>query len=721
MSEEKKSNEINEAEGEVKNLNEQQSATADATDKVEDAARAKEAVKSDEPHQDTLADEAKAQEEQVEAKEEKTEAHAPTAEIEPAAAEETSTTKEETPDATQVNAAEAAESSEDARKDEPEAKPSETVTDATKDTTEQTEDSSEDDDHEDQDDDEELPDYETYSRERLAETIEDISHWDKFKKIDRVLAEILPLFEEMEAARRAEALEKFLKDGGDEDSFEYRHDELYERFDASFRLIRDKKSSFYKERAASKEQNLAKKQALLDQLRAMVDGEATTSIKPIKEIQEAWKAIGAVAPQHNKTLWANYNALLDRFYNNRHILFELKELDRKKNQQAKEELCAKAEELLKLDNLKDAIFKLNELHEEYKHIGPVPREVQEDLWQRFKAASDTIYVKRKEHLDELKEELKVNIPKKEALIEELKAFVNFEADQIGAWNKKTKEILAIQKQWEAIGGIPRENAKKINKAFWASFKTFFANKNKFFKGLEEVFEDNLKKKEVLIEKAHELKDAEDFDKTAEQMKQLQRDWKKIGPVPEKQSQSSYKKFKSACDHFFNRKRDHQGQAEMSYQANLKEKEAVIEQMLEEAKTENGTEAALMAFAEQFKSIGFVPKSAMKSIDVKFKKASEAYAKALGIPEDERETAQLKSEMIAIQKGGGHRGIEKKEAVMRKKINELEENIGLWRNNLTFFANSKTADKLKTEFDEKIVKAQEEVKQLKKQLKVLRSL
>ncbi len=719
MSEEKKSNETNEAEGEVKNINEQQSATADHTAKVEDVARAKEAVKSDESHQDTVADDAKAQDEQVEAKED---AYSTTAEIEPAAPVETSTRNEIIPDATQVNEAEKTEPIEDASNDEQEAKPSEPATDVAKDTTEQTEDSSEDDDHEDQDDDEELPDYETYSREQLAETIEDISHWDKFKKIDRILAEILPLFEEMEAARRAEAFEKFLKDGGDEDSFEYRHDELYERFDASHRLIRDKKSAFYRERAASKEKNLAKKQELLDSLRALVDGEeATTSIKPIKEIQEAWKSIGAVAPQYNKSLWANYNALLDRFYNNRHILFELKELDRKKNQEAKEVLCVKAEELLKWENLKDAILKLNELHEEYKHIGPVPREVQEELWQRFKTASDSIYTKHKEQLDEVKEELKVNIPKKEALIEELQAFVSFDADQIVAWNKKTKEILAIQKRWEAIGGIPRENAKKLNKTFWSSFKTFFANKNKFFKGLDVVFEENLKKKEVLIEKAHELKNAEDLDKTAEQMKQLQREWKKIGPVPEKQSQSSYKNFKSACDHFFNRKREQQGQAEKNYQDNLNEKEAVIAHMLQNLKEGKGSEEALMAFANQFKSIGFVPKNAIKSIDVEFRKALETYVSALEMSKEDRETLQMKVELVALQKGGGHRGIEKKEGGIRKKINELEDNISLWRNNLTFFANSKTADKLKTEFEEKIIKAQDEVKQLKKQLKVLRNL
>ncbi|MBO6762950.1 MAG: DUF349 domain-containing protein, partial [Roseivirga sp.] len=314
---------------------------------------------------------------------------------------------------------------------------------------------SEDEDEDEEDHEEELPDYSEYSREQLVEAIEELAQQTTFKRTDRVLAEIVPLFEEMEQGLRTEALEKYKADGGEEDSFEFRHDELFNRFDASHRLIRDRKHSFYKEKEEAKTRNLVKKEELLSQLRELVDGEeATTSIKPIKDIQEAWKQIGPVPPQHNKTLWANYNALLDRFFNNRHILFELKELDRKKNLEAKKELCEKAEALDKLDNIKDAVIQLNELHEEYKHVGPVPKEVQEELWQRFKTASDNIYRKRKDYLEDLKGELKENLVKKEALVQELLPFTDFKSDRINAWNAKTKEILAIQKKWDAIGGVP---------------------------------------------------------------------------------------------------------------------------------------------------------------------------------------------------------------------------------------------------------------------------
>ncbi|WP_420386764.1 DUF349 domain-containing protein [Roseivirga sp.] len=583
--------------------------------------------------------------------------------------------------------------------------------------------SDEDDDEEDDDHEEELPDYSEYSREQLVEAIEELAQQTTFKRSDRILAEIVPLFEEMEQGIRAEALQKYTAEGGEEDSFEFRHDELYNRFDASHRLIRDRKHSFYKEKEEVRNRNLEKKQELLDQLRELVDREeATTSIKPIKDIQEAWKQVGPVPGQHNKTLWANYNALLDRFFNNRHILFELKELDRKKNLEAKTELCEKAEALNKLTNIKDAVIQLNELHEEYKHIGPVPKEVQEELWQRFKAASDNIYKKRKEYLEDLKGELKVNLTKKEELVKELEPFTSFQSDRINAWNAKTKEILAIQKKWDAIGGVPRDKAKEVNKGFWGSFKRFFSNKNDFFKTLEGQRKENLEKKIKLAEEAEALAESHEWDQTAEKLKQIQRRWKDIGPVPEKKRNEVYERFKAACDTFFNNRRSHQNKAEAKFVENQKAKEAIINTINDKAKEGKGNEDELMELVEQFNQLGFVPRNAIKTIESQFSSALEAYASSLGLEENEAESLVIRAEMTGLQTGpGGNRRLHKKEGALRRQIGELEDNIALWRNNLTFFANSKTADKLKDEFDEKIDKAVEEVKELKKQLRILRSL
>lgn len=712
MSEEK--NKQQEDQEEKKNLTEaQEEITNEAT---EESTSEPEVEEQAEPSAEETATE-----ETSEEKEESEEAAEPAveevvAETEQSTEEASEPVAEETKDEPEVEEAPAAETQETEAPKEKKEKTLETEDDLHSDEDEEDED--EEDDHE-----EELPDYSEYNREQLVEVIEDLAQQTTFKKSDRVLAEIVPLFEEKEQAMRNEALLKYTTDGGDEDSFEFRHDELFNRFDASHRLIRDRKHSFYKEKEEAKTRNLTKKEELLDQLRELVDGEeATTSIKPIKDIQEAWKQIGPVPAQYNKTLWANYNALLDRFFNNRHILFELKELDRKKNLEAKQELCEKAEALDKLTNIKDAVVHLNELHEEYKHIGPVPKEVQEELWQRFKTASDNIYKKRKDYLEDLKGELKDNLAKKEELVKELLPFTEFQSDRINAWNAKTKEILAIQKKWDAIGGVPREKAKEINKGFWGSFKQFFAHKNEFFKTLEGQRKENLDKKIKLAEEAEALSKNEDWDQTAEQLKKLQRQWKEIGPVPEKKRNEVYERFKAACDAFFNNKRAHQNKAEAKFVENQKAKEAIINTISDQAKTGGGSEDELMELVEQFNAFGFVPRNAIKTIEAQFSEALEAYAASLGLDENEAESLVIRAEMTGLQSGpGGNRRLNKKEGTLRRQIAELEDNIALWRNNLTFFANSKTADKLKDEFDQKIDKAVEEVKELKKQLRILRSL
>jgi len=570
---------------------------------------------------------------------------------------------------------------------------------------------------------EEEIDYSNHSREELAEVVDELSKQDNFKRSDNVLSKVLPLFKAMARARRQEAMEKFLADGGAQDDFEYRHDDVFNRFDASVRLIRDRRSSYYKEREAKKEENYNKKLELLDKLRDLIDGEnATTNLSPIKAIQEEWKAVGSVPAQHNRTLWANFNALLDRFYNNRNILFELKELDRKKNLVKKTELCEKAEALDKLGNIKDAIIQLNEFHEEYKKIGAVPRDVQETLWQRFKAASDAIYKKRKSYLEDLKGELQQNLEKKKALADELRPYLDFNSDRINEWNAKTKEILAIQKKWDTLGGLPREYAKDVNKAFWGAFKGFFSRKNAFFKKLEGMRHENLQKKEELVAKAEEFANSTEWDKTSEALKGLQRQWKEIGPVPEKHRNSVYAKFKEACDAFFNNRRASQNKAEEQFVENQKFKEELIKEVVERAARGDGEANELDDIMTRWNAIGFVPRSAIKSVETKFAKALEAFVQSLKVQDEEREALVMKAELNSLTKGpNSDRRLNKKESDLRRKVKETEDSIAQMTNNLAFFANSKGADKLREEYDQKIVAAEEELVQLKKQLRMVRSM
>ena len=432
-------------------------------------------------------------------------------------------------------------------------------------------------------------DYTNFTKQQFAELIKDISKDDNFKRVDHVLREIKPLFDDIREKERAEALLKFIATGGVEEDFEFKGDEFDMVFDANVKLIKDRKAQFFKQQEENKIENLRKKQELLEKLRVLSDSQDTTDqFDGFKELQKEWKSIGAVPGAHAKTLWANYHALTDRFYDNQSIYFELKELDRRKNLEAKLELCSRAEKLADVELIKDAIRELNELHHEFKHLGPVPKEDKEAVWQRFKAASDAVYAKRDAYLQNLQQELQVNFNSKATLSDEVQAFITFQSDRIKEWNQKTKEILEIQKKWEIIGGLPRAKAKDVNKKFWTAFKTFFNNKNAFFKKLDEEREHNLQLKNDLVKKALELKESNDWERTSNELKNLQQKWKDVGPVPEKFREKVFKEFKDACDHFFEQRRTQHDKVEIEQQENLKVKEEICTELESHAAAKTGS-------------------------------------------------------------------------------------------------------------------------------------
>ena len=575
----------------------------------------------------------------------------------------------------------------------------------------------------DDDHDVEKVDYSSCSKEELVELVKEAGHMDNVVKADHILMAIKPFFDEIRRKERDEARDKFVKDGGEGDDFEFRNDELNTRFDANYRLIKDKKSKYFQEKEKQKDENLKKKQDILEKLREFVDSDETNiSFDTFKELQNQWKSVGQIPVAYNKTLWANYNALLDRFYDKRSIYFELKELDRKKNLEAKIELCEKAEELLNEKQLKVATQLLNELHHEYKHIGPVPKKDQEPLWQRFKTASDAIYDKRKEYVDVLKVELEENLVKKEQLSESLLGYTQYNSDRIKEWNEKTKEILALQKQWEAIGGLPRDRGKEINKKFWSSFKTFFHNKGEFFKRLDEERKGNLVLKEELVKKANELKTNNDWIKTANELKKLQHTWKEIGPVPEKQRNEIYKRFKEACDFFFDQKRIHNQEANKEYEENLKLKEEICEQIETLAKDNTGSIEQLRELQTKFNEVGFVPKQQIGIIKSKYADVVDRFINSIpDVSNEDRHQIRLENKLNKMMsEPNSEQKMFRKEQTVRKQIGKLENDISLWTNNMEFFASSKTADKLKNEFEEKIDKASKELQQLKQELRMIRS-
>lgn len=582
----------------------------------------------------------------------------------------------------------------------------------------ETSDDQESEEHSEEEDEE--VDYANFSKQELIAALKTFVDAENVLSAEKRVNEIKAAFDEIFSSEKQAALDQFVAGGGEADDFAYKSQESDKLFFATYNLFREKRSQFIKALERQKEKNLELKNAILDKLRDLVDGEETThSINAIKQIQDDWKKIGPVPSNMNKNLWASFNALMDRFYDNRSIYFELKELDRKKNLELKSEICDKAEALVKMEDLKDAIKALNDLHEEFKHIGPVPREEQEPLWQRFKAASDAVYDRRKEFYEDQKGKLKENLVIKEALIQKIAAYKDFSATKIKEWNNKTKEVLSVQKEWEAAGPVPREMGKEVNKQFWGYFKDFFHNKNMFFKELDEIRLANKKKAEELIEKAEALVGDTKWQETTNKMIALQQEWKKIGPTPEKVRDELYKRFKTACDSFFENKRSANNQANKEYEDNLRLKEEIISKILAGAK-DSPTEETLEALINQYNGIGFVPRKNIKDILAKFNQAVDTYVVALGSTGESREDFVFRLNLNKLQADpNGNRVLNKKEFGIRKQITDLENNIGLWKNNLEFFAASKTADKLKVQFEEKITKAEAEIEKLKKKLSILR--
>jgi hypothetical protein len=571
---------------------------------------------------------------------------------------------------------------------------------------------------------EEHPDYSTFAKKDFVDLLKNLASENDFKKVDFVLREVKPLYDDLRDKEKEEALKTFVESGGNADDFEYRGSDLDSAFDANYRLIRDRKNQFNKNQEEQKNENFRRKNDILEQLRGVVDSEdSDQTFNKFKELQKEWKQVGPVPNAHVKPLWASYTALVDRFYDHRSIYFELKELDRKKNLESKVELCVRAEKLIEIEKLKDAVRELNELHNEFKHIGPVPKEEKDAVWQRFKAASDAIYTKRDAFLDNLNKEQVKNLDEKLRIAEEVAAFANFETDRIKEWNQKTQEILAIQKKWEGIGAVTRSKAKEVNKKFWSAFKAFFSKKNVFFRKLDEEREKNLAAKREIIKQAHDLKESKDWDKTANALKDLQVKWKDIGPVPEKMREKVFQEFKEACDFFFGQRRDQFSKVENEQEVNLQQKDALCQELEALTASKTGTSEQLQSIVERFNALGFVPKKSINDSRNRFKTAVDQFIAQLGgVSQDQKDKLELEVELGTLKNDPqGERKLYQREQTIRKKISKLENDISTLKNNMEFFGRSKNAEAYKAEFAQQIDAANEQLKTLKGQLKLLKTV
>jgi hypothetical protein len=553
-----------------------------------------------------------------------------------------------------------------------------------------------------------------------------------FKAIDATLREAKAAFDHLKAEERRDALDRYLADGGEEADFAYKADALTQKAEQLYGQIRTERNQHFQHVERDKERNFQAKTELLTRLRALVeaDEQNTTSEKSWKEfkqIQDEWKAAGNVHSPHNDTLWKTYHALVDRYFNNRTIYFELKELDRKRNLQQKIELCERVEKLAA--GVQEGgpvsgkmLDEASELFEEYKHIGPAPKEANEELWQRFKAAMDVLYAKKREQNEAQKGQADEIYKLKSDLAEIAATFTSFQSTSINDWNDKTKALLVLQEQWNNVKGpMPREKGRELSQKFWSDIKAFFRNKGDFFRQLEARRDENLKAKVALCEQAEAiLAEGADTPEATNTIIDLQKRWKSIGHVPEKMRNKIFDRFKAACDAFFERKRGKNASVEREFEENLTAKKALCEEIETEARTGTPELTRLNDFKARWAAIGFVPRGAMQSIQQRYIKAINQYVSAIGqLSGAEKQQLVLESEVELVRHEGGGRDLRGKENDIRRRIKTLEDDISLTQNNLAFFAKSKNADKLRAEFEKKIDASQRELEQLKHQLRVVR--
>ena len=568
-------------------------------------------------------------------------------------------------------------------------------------------------------------DYDLLSREQLVEVLQTlVNNNDDINGIKTQVGLIKVTFLRKTKERQQEELKAFIATGGKEEEFQYQPDDIEHQFDAVFDIYREKKLQFAEELEKQKQQNLELKLAILDELRALINSEETLkkTYDEFRNLQEKWRQIGMVPKSEVNTLWQNYHFLVEKFFDKVKINKELKDLDLKKNLESKIELCEKAEELLLEPNVMKSFKELQKYHEQWREIGPVPSEKRDEIWERFKAATEKINARRREYYDKLQDELQNNYESKQALIEKAREIIETPAETIHQWQENTRAIEELFKIWRSIGPAPR----KVNDQIWNQFKElldqFYKQKSEFFSKIKEQQLHNYNLKLDLCVQAEALKDSTDWKNTTKELINLQREWKKIGPVPRKQSDKIWKRFRTACDQFFRAREEYFSNIQENEKENLLLKEELIKQVEEYPYTDNKAEnlKIIKEFQRKWVEIGHVPINEKERLQNSFRKAIDKQLDRLNISPIEVDDLSYKIRFEQIKDlPDGHKTIIREINFLQNKAAKMSEDVTLWENNLGFLANSKNADILRQEFERKIHKTKQEIKLIEAKVKFLK--
>ena len=565
------------------------------------------------------------------------------------------------------------------------------------------------------------PDYSALSREELVSALSELLT-QEVQQIRSNVSAIRTRFNELNREVQRQAYEAFLAAGGNKDEYEEKNDAIADNFNNLYSQYRAKRQQYLDNIEAQKKKNLEQKQALIEELRQLVDSDEEqmrTVMDRFNDIQERWKNIGDVPRDHMNDLWQNYHFQIEQFFNKLKINRELRALDQKRNLEQKIQLCEQAESLIVEPSVTKAFKSLQDLRARWKETGPVPVEQNEEIWQRFQAAAAQIDQRRKEYYESRKEELDSNLLAKQALLDKATELTATQPTSTKEWNDTTAALDELLKVWKTIGAVPRE----VNEEIWGRFKGIidkhYEDKKEYFGAIRDEQNENYQKKIELCLKAEAIAQREDWKKATEELLALQQEWKTIGATSRKVSEKVWQRFRGACDQFFAKKGEFFKERRTEEAESLTKKEAILAELKAHQFGDDREENlnVIKDFQRRWAEAGFVPMAQKEHLQKEFRAEIDAIFERLKISAREAEETAYRERLRNIG-GDTRRFVADEKQELLEKIEKLRSDLNLWENNLGFLASSKQADLLKQEFEKKMQASRQQLALLQAKLRIL---
>ncbi len=558
------------------------------------------------------------------------------------------------------------------------------------------------------------------TKQEVLERVKEIAHSDESPNKEE-LDHLKTTFYKLHLAERDAQTKEYLAGGGDPEKFILLPDDTEEAFKAEMQIIKEKRAKLFLAQEEEKQANLQKKLEIIEKIKALATSpdEANKTYQDFKELQQEWKETGNVPADQSSALWRNYQLYVEQFYDLLKLNSEAREYDFKKNLEAKTKLCEAAEKLDEEPEIITAFHQLQDLHQQYREIGPVAKDLREQIWTRFKAASTVINKKHQQYFENLRVKEGDNLAKKTTLCEKVEEISGQKYAQASEWEKATKEIIAIQGEWKQIGFAPQKMNVKIFERFRTANDVFFAKKAEFFKSLKEQYAANAEKKKALVEKAQALADSTDWKKTGDKLIALQKEWKKIGIVPRKVGDQLWKDFLDACNKFFDARNKQNAGTRSEEHANLGKKREVIAHLkaLLENPVEN-VQQELQKLTEQYNAIGHVPFKEKDNLYKEYHEVIDKIYKDLHISNAKRRLDDFKSNLKSVAEKGAD-ALDNERGRLLRRYDQLRNEITTYENNLGFLnAASKKGNSLVEEMNRKVQKLKDDLELVKQKIKAI---